>query len=204
MRALEATFVVIDFETTGKVDRHPSEPWQVGLVDVRAGRVVRDSCWSSFIRVGERPFSPHAPGAWLAHIEEIARAPALPVLWPKLEGRLRVDAIVGHNIGTERSILAKIAPLHRPGPWVDTLKLGRLAYPDWPSHTLTDLLDRLELSPRVHALCPGRAPHDALFDAVGTAVLLTFLLDRAEWADVTVADLVAARPAAYHRRRQGG
>lgn len=200
MLAREATITIIDFETTGTVAGHASEPWQFGLVSFRNGTVEAASRFTGFIRVGERPFSPHAPGTWLHHLDEIAAAPPLANWWPQLRPRLEADALAGHNIGTEKKILRQLAPLHRHGPWIDTLKLARLAFPDWESHALEDVTEKLDLQSRVAELCPGRAAHDALFDAVATAVLLEHLLAFPEWRDATVESLVSVSPRDYHAR----
>lgn len=200
MLARESIVTVIDFETTGVVGGHAAEPWQFGLVQLRGGVVDPATQLDGFVRVGERPFSPHAPGTWMQHLEAIGAAPALSDWWPALRGRLEAgSAVAGHSIGTERKILRQLAPLHAIGPWIDTLKLVRLAFPDWTTHTLGDAVAALRLTPRIAAFCPGRAVHDALYDAVATAVLLEHLLQMEGWREASIEALVAVRPAAYHR-----
>jgi DNA polymerase III epsilon subunit-like protein len=205
MLARDADITILDFETTGVVESFPAEPWQFGMVSLRNGVVDASSQFTGFIRVGERPFSPHAPGTWMQHLDEISSAPRLAMLWPQFQPRLRCDAIAAHSIGTEKKILRMIAPLHEHGPWIDTLKLARLAFPDWPSHTLEDVVARIGLHARVAAICPDRAAHDALFDAVAAAVLLEYFLKLEGWGDATVDALASASPRAYHRikRRSG-
>ena len=40
MKARDVCLTVLDFETTGAVAGHPDEPWQVGMVELQAGRVT--------------------------------------------------------------------------------------------------------------------------------------------------------------------
>ena len=49
-------------------------------------------------------------------------------------------------------------------------------------------------------LCPGREAHDALFDAIGCAVLLEHVLGLEGWGGVTVEQLVNVQPDAYYKR----
>ena len=206
VKATDADIVVIDFETTGTVQGHRSEPWQVGMVHLRSGRIDTDSLWTSFIRVGSRPFSPHAPGNWMGHLDEIAKAPTLHDLWPTLHKRLgAADAVAAHAVPTERTLLRRAAPLHRFPVWVDTLTVARFLFPDAPSHTLEDLTKALELDGRVRRLCPGRAAHDALYDAVAAAALLEHCLALPGWDQVTLSALagVRAKPVRRKARRPG-
>ena len=203
MKATETDLVVIDFETTGSVPSYPNEPWQVGMVRMRGGVVDADKCFDSLLRVGDRPFNPHAPGNHHLYREKIARAPSIEDLWPELEAWWVGTPLVAHNAGTEKKVMVQAAPLHSFGPWIDTLKLVRGAYPDLASHALEDVLTVLNLESRVVALCPGRESHDALYDAVGCAVLLEHLLGLDGWGTLEVEDLVRVRPAEFYRRLRG-
>jgi DNA polymerase III epsilon subunit-like protein len=139
--------------------------------------------------------------------EEIANAPRLVERWPEVRAWWVGRTLVAHNAATEQKVIRQTAPLHRTGLWIDTLRLSRMAYPDEPSHALEALLDRLGLMPEVRALCPGRQPHDALFDAVGCARLLLHLLVQPGWHDASVAALASARPkrtSGFPHRRTGG
>jgi DNA polymerase III epsilon subunit-like protein len=187
--ARQARFAVIDFETTGAVTGWPVEPWQVGVVTVCAGR-VEPAGYESLLRVAEdRPFNPRAPGRHGRLRARLARAPSLPDLWPRLGPVLLAGPLAGHQVGTERSMLARAAPLHRFGPWVDTLRLVRRAYPRLASAALEDAVAALELEAPLERLCPGRAPHDALRDAFACALLLAHFLHLPGWQAITVADL---------------
>ena len=190
-KARAMTFVVLDFETTGAVCGFPIEPWQIGLVNVDQGRVQPESQFESLIHVGDRPFNPHAPGRHALLREQLAAAPhpheLLHAVLPRLQGR----ALVAHNIGTERSLLTRMAPLHHLGPWVDTLDLARYAYPDLTSKSLEDVTCALGLTERIVRLC-NRQPHDALFDAFACAVLFEFFLSLPGWENVTLTNLVKA------------
>jgi len=197
--AIEADITVIDFETTGVVDGLPSEPWQIGMARMVGGKIDPTRRFESLLRVGDRPFNPKAPGNHHRLRDEIAAAPAMGELWGDLEPWWFGCALAAHNISVEKNIVCAAAPMHRPGPWIDTLKLARVAYPRLESHALGDLLERLDLMERTRSLCPDREPHDALFDAVGCAVLLERLLSLDGWGGVTVEQLESVQPEVYQR-----
>ena len=200
MERQDRNFVVLDFETTGSVEGHPDEPWQIGMVRIRGGRIDHEEPFSSLLRVGPRPFNPHAPGRHAALRNQLSAAPALAELWPDLRDWWLGTPLVAHNAGTERKIVRQAAPLHRPGPWIDTLKLARVAYPDLASYALEDLLVAFDLIEGVRQTCRDREPHDAVFDAVGCASLFLYLLELAGWSEAGLEALTSAHPAAYYRR----
>ncbi len=183
--ARSARFAVVDFETTGAVPGYPVEPWQLGVVTIENGRVGA-GFFETLLRVGDRPFNPRAPGRHAQLRGRLAEAPPPAEVWPALSAWVTGVPLVAHNAGTERSVLTRLAPLHRLGPWVDTLTLVRRAYPGLASKALEEVAAALGLTARVQALCPGREAHDALYDAFACAVLLEHLLGLPGWERVTV------------------
>lgn len=182
----ETMLTVLDFETTGSVPGFDTEPWQLGAVVLNQGKVTTQT-FESLIRVDiNRPFNAYAPGTHHKLRDEIAAAPTASTVWKKIEGWVIDRPLVAHNIGTEKKFLRKMAPLHRFGPWVDTLAISRKAYPNAPSHKLDDLIDGLKLASRVREFCSDRAPHDALYDAIACAVLLEHLLTLPGWDQLTL------------------
>ena len=200
MDVRDRDFVVLDFETTGSVEGHPDEPWQIGMVRIRGGRIDHANPFSSLLRVGPRPFNAHAPGRHATLRDQLSIAPPLVDLWPDLKDWWLGAPLVAHNAGTERKIVRQAAPIHRPGPWIDTLKLARVAYPNLSSYALEDLLVAFDLIEGVRQMCRDRGPHDAVFDAVGCASLLLFLLELEGWSEAGLEALASAHPAAYYRR----
>jgi len=189
MQICETTLTVLDFETTGSVPGFDTEPWQVGAVRLVNGRVDPQQTFESLIRVdANRPFSAYAPGTHHKLRDEIAAAPDVSKVWKNLEGWVTACPLVAHNAAVEKKFLRKMAPMHRFGPWVDTLALARKAWPDAPSHKLGDLIAGLGLEPRVCELCPNRAAHDALYDAIACAVLLEQILMLPGWGKLTIDD----------------
>lgn len=189
--ALSATFTVIDFETTGSVRGWTVEPWQIAVVEVANCRLT-GAGFESWLRIApDRPFNPHAPGRHARLRHELAGAPSLAGLWPDLSGRWFLNRpLVAHNVSTERGLLRRAAPLHRLGPWVDTLRLVRRYYPHLASAALEDVVVELGLTEQLQRLCPGRVPHDAYYDATACALLLTHFLALPGWEEVTVQGLV--------------
>ena len=181
--------LAVDFETTGHVPGFPNEPWQIGLVPLIGGVVEADGMFDSLLNIGERPFNKYAPGRHAQLRAQLAVAPTLHCLWPDLFRRLCGLPLVAHNIGTERSILSANAPLHVFGPWIDTLPLARRAWPGLESYALEHLVNCLGLDVAVSGLCPGRGPHDALYDASACAVLLLHLLEQPGWRDIPAEEL---------------
>ncbi|MDA3924309.1 MAG: 3'-5' exonuclease [Kiritimatiellae bacterium] len=190
MLARKCVFSVIDFETTGAVAGYPVDPWQVGIVTVDHGRVMAESFFESYMHIGDRPFNPQAPGRHAQIRAELSQAPTPGTLWPEISEWLSSRALVAHNIGTERTVLSKMAPLHRLGPWVDTLTLTRKSYPGFASKALENVIAELHLEPHLHDLCPDRDAHDALYDAFACAILLEHYLALSGWENVTIGALM--------------
>lgn len=165
-------FAAIDFETTGTVKGFPNEPWQLGITtfDPEKGTIIE--MWETLLRVSpDRPFSPHAPGRWAKIRESLAEAPSIYEIWPQIAMRITGVPLVAHNASTERTLLTKIAPLTRFGPWRDTLKIAKERYGRLEKHNLGDLAEAFSLTGLVQKLLPERTWHDALFDATATALL---------------------------------
>ena len=193
MKARDVTLTVLDFETTGAVAGHPDEPWQVGMVELRAGRVT-GRYHESYLRVAAaRPFNPYAPGRHAELRGVLAAAPPPAELWPVWRPWLEGRPLAAHNVGTEKKFLQRAAPLHEFGPWIDTLKLARRVRPDLDGHALADVCAALGVVGRARELCPGRDWHDALFDAFASALILEHCLALPGWADVGVEVLSQGR-----------
>ncbi|WP_168442054.1 3'-5' exonuclease [Pontiella desulfatans] len=192
MAIFNAEITVLDYETTGSVRGFPTEPWQIGMVTLKGGKVDPDSMFESLLRVeANRPFNPHAPGRHAVLRDEIAAAPSPKGLWPQIKSRLTDHPLCAHNVATEKKFLRAMAPMHQFGIWIDTLRIARRVWPGCASYALEDLMVMLDLKPRVDELCPGKSAHDALYDAVASAMLLEHLLAQPGWGDVTVGELVS-------------
>lgn len=193
MLAVEASITVVDFETTGVLEGYADEPWQIGSIRFEGGHPVPDTAFTSLLRIGDRPFSPYAPGRHDQIREQLKTAPTLQELWPHLRPRLVADGICAHNVAVERKFLRQAFSLQPLGPWIDTLKLIRIAYPALVCHKLEALVVKMDLKPKLDALLPALAPHDALYDATACALLLECLLHLPEWEGLTLEALVHAR-----------
>jgi len=172
-------FAAIDFETTGSVSGYPVEPWQLGVVGVSEEGDV--TLWESLLRIGERPFHPRASGRHAGIREKLAGAPTLEECLGEIRARCVGAPLVAHNASTEQGVLRLALPLEPFGPWIDTLKLARAAWPGLSSHKLGDLVETFGLADELESQLPGREPHDALYDALASALFLRHVLRQPGW-----------------------
>lgn len=193
MRVQDLSITFIDFEGTGSVSGLPDEPWQIGMVLFRDGGIVKESMVSRYLHVGDRPFNPYAPGRHAELRDELREAPRLPALWNDVRHWFGNDAIAAHNTATEKRYLRKAYPMMKLPPWIDTLTLARAAYPDLKSYALEDLIVSLALTDSLGTLVPRRAPHDALYDAVASALLFQTLVDSDAWNALSLDALLSVR-----------
>jgi DNA polymerase-3 subunit epsilon len=188
---LDAEITVLDYETTGSVRGFANEPWQIGMVSLKSGKVDPGSMFESLLCVDpNRPFNPNAPGRHAMLRDEIAVAPAPQEIWPQIMPRLTEFPLCAHNVATEKKFARLMAPMHSFGPWIDTLRIARKVWPGCASYALGELMVLFDLKPKVDVLCPAKEAHDALYDAVASAMLLEHLLEQPGWNDITVGDLV--------------
>ncbi|MEE9368459.1 MAG: 3'-5' exonuclease [Pontiella sp.] len=190
MAIFDAQITVLDYETTGSLRDYPAEPWQIGMVSLKNGKVVPSTMFESFLHVdAKRPFNPHAPGRHAVLRNEIANAPTPQEIWPDIMPRLTEYPLCAHNVGTEKKYTRLMAPMHQFGQWIDTLRIARKVWPGCASYALEDLIEVLDLKPRLDAHCPGKKAHDALYDAVASALLLEHLLEQPGWGNMTIGEL---------------
>ncbi len=186
----DAEITVLDYESTGALAGYANEPWQIGMVSLKGGKVDAGSMFESLLCVeANRPFNPYAPGRHAALRDEISVAPTPQQLWPQIKHRLTEYPLCAHNVATEKKFIRAMAPMHPFGPWIDTLRIARKVWPGCRSYALGDLIALLGLAPRVDALCSGKEAHDALYDAVASAMLLEHLLEQPGWGNVTIGEL---------------
>lgn len=192
MAIFDAEIIVLDFETTGSVSGFPVEPWQIGMVSLKQGKVDPSTLFESLIRVDpNRPFNPHAPGRHALLREAIAQAPSVDELWNQQKHKITGVPLCAHNIATEKKCMRILAPMHRFGIWIDTLRIARKVWPGCSSYALEELIITLGLKSVVDQFCPCREAHDALYDAVASAVLLQHLLEQPGWNGTTVQELAS-------------
>lgn len=194
MLARDADIIALDFETTGSVRGQANLPWQIGAAVVRGGALLGGYGLSQYLNVpADHHFNPYAPGRWGEKRDVLAQSPSLMEAWSSLAPWLLGHPLLAHHAPTERKILADTFPMHSFGPWIDSLSMARMAYPYLESHALSDVLDELEITPRVAEICGELAPHDAYYDAVGCACLFEHIISLDAWHDVTLEYLVSMK-----------
>lgn len=103
--------------------------------------------------------------------------------------------LCAHNAGFEKHLIKDSWPYPRTspdflhpgrtrtdwGPFIDTLRLYELVFPTLPDHSLGALMDAFGLAPQLDAIAADHCPenrrhlHCALYDALGSAMLLTHM-----------------------------
>jgi len=182
----ECNITVLDFETTGPVADYPDEPWQIGLVVLEKGKINPAKSLDRFLYVGDRPISHYVPGrhARIRHL--LKKSPRLVELWNELRPYIDDHLLAAHNTGTEKKMLGNVFPVHTEGVWIDTLNLSRQVWPGMAKYNLDSLINSLSLQSRLNILCPDRHPHDAFYDAIGSALILEKILEQPGWSDISV------------------
>jgi DNA polymerase III epsilon subunit family exonuclease len=155
------SFVVIDTETTSR-DVTSGELVEIGAVRVSGGAVT--DRFSTLVKPSRGIAGNQVHGLRDA---DVAGAPAPAEAARALLDWAGDDILVGHNIGFDIGFLeAALGDGTRiePGRTLDTLALGRAAYPDLDAHKLADLVDFLGVEPS--------GSHRAGADAEATAAVL--------------------------------
>ncbi len=188
----EATFVVLDLETTGG-DVSSCGITEIGAVKVRGGEVL--GTFQTMVNPG-CGIPPNI--TVLTGITEmmVMQAPAIDDVLPTFLDFLGGAVIVGHNVRFDLAFIG--AAMRRfGGPMlgnqrIDTLSLARrLLVDEVKSFKLGDLASRLRLA---HRPC-----HRALDDAWATVDLLHALIERATaWGVTGLDDLVTLPSVAGH------
>jgi DNA polymerase-3 subunit epsilon len=163
----EARFCVIDIETTGlELDRDD-------IISVGVAEVVQARITSRFLYEVARPSRPISEAAMCLHAltaDELAAAPPIAQVLPRLRAHVAGSVIVAHAAWVERAFLNRaLRPLGErvPDRLVDTAALARhlgLVPPGTHEPSLEALARQLGL--------PVHTPHHALGDAVTTAEVL--------------------------------
>ncbi len=188
----DATFCVIDFETTGGSPTECSIT-EVGAVKVRGGEVL--GTFQTLVNPGSA-IPPNITMITGITDQLVMRAPEMATVLPSLLEFIGGSVIVAHNLRFDMGFLKNAIHRHG-GPMIgnsqlDTLALSRrLLAGEVPNHKLGDLARRLRL--------PHQPTHRALEDAWTTVDLLHYLIERATaWGVTGLDDLLALPTIAGH------
>lgn len=188
----EATFCVLDLETTGG-NRNDDTITEIGVVKVRGGECV--GTFQTLVNPG-RAIPPQISVLTGLTDALVATAPRIETVLGTLVDFLGDAVFVAHNasfdLGFLRAALARDdRPDYRPAV-VDTAALARrLLRDDVPNVRLGTLAERLRLD--------HKPTHRALDDALATTDLLHLLIERATGMGVVgVDDLVSLAKLAGH------
>ena len=188
---VDLRLTAVDFETTGAVPGWPVEPWQIGMVRFSLAAATALESFESLVRTGDRPFHASAPGRHRERRAELLAAPTASELVPRCLSWWGGAVLVAHNAATERRMIRALAPLHGGAIWLDTLPIARRMFPGLASHALEDLVPALGLQSALTDACPGRAPHDALYDAHACRLLLSHMAGQPGLEGWTLRDWLA-------------
>lgn len=152
----------LDFEATG-LDTETEAPIEAGAVLVSPGS-TEVAVFNSHIRT-TIPLSPFIQRLTGITPDDIRTAPVLDEVARAMDGFIGDVPVVAHNADFERAWLARaFAPRFAEHPFLDTIELFALVYPDLPNMKL-DTLCRSKLG--------RRERHRALDDALDTLRIVT-------------------------------
>lgn len=193
----ETLFTAIDFESAGTSPGQNDAPVQIGLASWSYEKGLHQT-YVSYLHC-EQKITWSAQKIHGIRKEDLSEAPNLLSLWPLLRERLGNGPVVAHGHGTEKRFLRSF-PGHRFSPWIDTLQLARAAWPQLPSHSLSDLCHSLGLRD-FSEQAQSRTWHDALYDALASLAVLSHLVHTYQLADQPLHHLKNPDTTTWHRLR---
>lgn len=163
---MEDKMWVADTEGSGA---NPNEPIELGIVEMEGYELTgRSHVWRFRPR---NPITRHATYVHGITNADIAAAATYNEQAEEVMGHLGTLPIVGHAVSVEVSMITSVQPDWEPIRAYDTLKIAKRLLPDEPKHKLNILGQVLGLSEEAKRLT-GSRPHNGLYDAVLTALLL--------------------------------
>lgn len=186
-----ARYLVLDTETTG-LDPATDRVVEVAATVFDAGEDTLSTVVFQSLINPERPIPPEASAIHHLTAADVADAPTLDTLTPRLrELAATADVLVAHNAAFDRSFLPDLGR-----PWFCTLRAARHLWPHAPRHSNQVLRYWIPLTVSV------QSPHRAGDDTQVTAALLRHMLglatlrtqvpgfgcvDLIAWADAPIA-----------------
>ncbi|MGA7205364.1 MAG: exonuclease domain-containing protein [Specibacter sp.] len=184
------SFTAIDFETA---NNFRASACAVGMTKVRAGQVVEQASWLIKPLPGYAEFAPVNVGIHGITAARVGGMPDWRGIYGPMMDFIGADALVGHNVSFERSVISKAnEACGLPMPSVDfhcTLVLAK-KHLQLPHYTLSDVVGALEL--------PAFNHHDAGDDAKASALIAIELARRSG-----AASLAALWPAPVAKKASG-
>lgn len=171
----QARLVALDLEGSGAQDGDEEAILEIAAVPLTHGQPNLADAYTTLLNPGRTV--PRRP--WISPgltTRTLATAPTLEQAVPQLIRILHGAVMVGHNIGVDYRLLRRRLPSLQPAALIDTLTLARQLHPSRRGLSLTALLEHYQLTPTVTDLAPGSQPHRALWDTLGTALLLSTLI----------------------------
>jgi DNA polymerase-3 subunit epsilon len=193
----ETPFAAIDFESAGIRKGGTDVAVQIGIGRMQGG--VLGETFTSYL-AADQEITWSAQKVHGIRKEDLAGAPTLTTLWPRLKSLLEGNWIVAHGAATEKRFL-RAFPFHGFGPWVDTLKLSRAVWPELPSYALGDLIGTLGLEDELRANHAAFRWHDALSDALASLILLRRIVGETAINGEPAELLLRADDSFHHRLR---
>lgn len=198
----ELSFAAIDFESAGLRPGGTEVPVQIGIAPMRKGVIPASDFFESYLAT-DQEITWSAQKVHGIRREDLAGAPELIELWPRVRGLLGGSWVVAHGAATEKRFL-RAFPFHGFGPWVDTLKLARAVWPTRDSFALGALIADLGLEEAMRKVHPRFRWHDALSDAVASLVLLRRIVEETEIGGQEASFLLRPNDTPYHRGKKSG
>lgn len=190
-------FAAIDFESAGIRKGGTDVAVQIGVARMQGGAI--GEAFTSYLATDQQ-ITWSAQKVHGIRKEDLVDAPTLTNLWPRLKGLMEGNWIVAHGAATEKRFL-RAFPFHGFGPWIDTLKLSRAAWPELPSYALGDLIGSLGLEDELRATHPTFRWHDALSDALASLILLRRIVAETGISNEPADILQRADDSFHHRQR---
>lgn len=167
---INSVLVALDVEGTG-MDPGVDHIIEIGAVKFRGGMVL--DRFSSLVRP-DRDLSLSIANLTGLTNDELARAPTVGAVLPKLKDFVRNAPVVGQSVGFDLDMLVA-AGLHLSNRRYDTYELATILLPLLPSYDLSTIASNLGVT------CDSK--HRAVSDAETTMQVFNRLVDRAEVFD---------------------
>ncbi|MEF3255001.1 MAG: 3'-5' exoribonuclease [Deferribacterales bacterium] len=164
----EVNFVVFDLETTGLHPEHSDQIIEIGAIRILENfKIDHADKFHSLVNV-DKEISEQSYNLHGISNEQLKNAPDIcTVLYQFLEfsrGAIPVAHKASKDIAFLRAAMSEYS-ISNPFPFfIDTLKMAKIVYPEYKSHSLDNLIDKLNIK-----IYSRFKRHRALYDAEATA-----------------------------------